>query len=69
MIKPKSDPHALRASGLSDAASLRFTYEEPTSMTPYTYVLEGTHYGAKFSIHMNRSGAKELAKKLLDALL
>jgi len=53
---------------ISGEEELRFTYDFPTAQAPYTFRLEGTCYGKKWSSNMNHSGLKILIIQMMEAL-
>jgi hypothetical protein len=53
---------------VSSEELLRFTYEEPSRHARWTYRLEGTHYGKKWSAHLTHEGLKHLVKLMVEAL-
>lgn len=67
-INPVSERVTVHKSQVSGGEYLRVSGEAPTPMTPFSYRIEGTCYGAPWSCHLTRSGAHQLVMELLKLL-
>ncbi len=64
----KLKPGQIAPYHISGGEELTYTWEHSDSCKSYTYSLEGTNYGTKWLCCMTRSGARELAIKILESL-